>query len=404
MKFHSAFSRRRVLQMTALGALSLSLLSSCDDKTAEEAPAEQAAETPAAEAAETPAPEQAAPAVSPREALFNQAVYELARKVTNPALFPELTEEVKVMLEHMQAYYAELAAAPEATVERARLALQIADTLRDLNSYAKAAEAYDRALADVNALPEDVRNGDDGQRFCSNIENGIGSCLLMQRKAADALPHYEKALDIARKLYEPVAPAEGAEPQQYLTPAFEQKATDLMDAIRCLGECQRYAEDPEEARTTYKSGQELAVQIKVLPATTSISYIKLLTAMGDLENAEGNQKEALNMWVTAANLSKQLNNSSNRPEVKVATKRCFDGLIPAIQSVVNSINAANADKSEEAKPADADTAQTEPITPELKAAAEAAAQEAPAAPAPAAAPAPTPAKKPAPAKPARKRK
>lgn len=398
MKSTVPFSCSPAFRVTALSALSLFCLSSCDDKEETKQPEETTVEP-------TPAPEAAAPAADTlaeaREALFNEAVYELAQKVSDPALFPELNEEVKVMLELMETYYAELAKNPEGSMERTRLALQIAGTLRDLSSN-KAYDAYTRAQSELAALPEDIRNSADGKHCAGDIENGLGSCLLMQRKTAEAMPHYEAALAIAQEQFDAVAPAEGAAPAQgEVAPELSRAATDLLDSLRCLGDCQRMADDPEEARTTYMKGQEIVTRLKTLSSSMSVSYVKLLTALGNLDNSAGRSKEALSAWVLGANICKQLNNSSPRLDVKAQTKRCYDALIPAIQAVANSLNAA---AGEEQAPAD-NNAQTEPITPELKAAAAEAAKNAPEAPAPAPAAAPAPAKPaPTPAKPANRRK
>ncbi len=396
MKSFASSSRVPALKLTALGALSLFCLSSCDDKEEQTAPTEPATEVSAPESAEAPADAQA----QAREDLFREMLYELLGKVTDPAAFPELNEEVKVLLEKQETYYTELAKDSEGSMERMRLALQIASTLRDLNS-GKALDAFRRAQTELQALPEDLRNGTEAKRCESDIENGFGSCLLMQNKPAEALPHYEAALAVAQSLFDAVAPAEGTEPKGgEVAPELSLAATDLLDSIRCLGDCQRLAEDPEEARTTYLKGQELVANLKVLSSSMSISYVKLLTALGNLDNAAGRSKEALSAWVLGANICKQLNNSSPRLDVKAQTKRCYDALIPAIQAVAGAINAAAAEQKEtEGNP----DIQTEPITPELKAAAEEAVKNAPEAPAPAAAPAPAkPA--PAPSKPANKRK
>lgn len=389
MKIHTPFSRASVLGMTALSALSLFALTSCDDKEQEQAKPEEAVTAPAPE---EPAVDTLAQA---REALFNEALYELAQKVTDPAVFPELNEEVKVLLERMEAYYAELSKGEGGSMERTRLALQIADTLRDLASFQKGFDAYTRTMNEFNALPEDIRTSADGQRCLSDIESGLGACLLAQNKVTDALPHYEAALATATAQFEAVAPAEDAEPKQgEVDPTLSRCATDYLDCIRCLGDCQRAADDPEEARTTYMKGQAAVTRLKVLSSSMSISYVKLLTALGNLDNSAGRAKEALTAWVTAANICKQLNNSSPRLDVKAETKRCYDALIPAIQAVAAGMQPA------EQQPAAENNAQTEPITPELKAAAAEAAQEAPAAPAPTAAPKPAakPAAKPAPRK------
>lgn len=400
MKSFTDLSRVPALKMTALGALSLFCLNSCDDKEEPAAPTEPAAEAPATEATEAPAAETEQVSEDAQAVLFNEMLYELLGKVTDPAAFPELNEEVKVLLEQMENYYAVLAKEPEGSVQRTRLALQIASTLRDLNS-GKALDAYTRAQSELASLSESLRNSAEVKRFESDIENGLGSCLLMQNKPAEALPHYQAALAVSQAQFDAVAPAEGTEPKEgEVDPVLSQAATDLLDNIRCLGDCQRFADDPEEARATYMKGQELVTNLKVLSSSMSISYVKLLTALGNLDNAAGRSKEALSAWVLGANICKQINNSSPRLDVKAQTKRCYDALLPAIQAVANALNAA----SGEQPAAEGNTdIQTEPITPELKAAAEEAAKNAPQEPAPAAAPAPAPAK-PAPAKPANRRK
>lgn len=412
----SSLSRRSLLSMAALGTLSFVCLSACNDKNEqgapEQAPAEQATETaPAApepqqtvanfEEAHKDTPPPADSLTVAREALFNEAVYELARKATDPAIFPELNEEVKVLLEHMETYYAELAKGPEGTMERTRLALQIASTLRDLNSN-RALDAYTRAQQELQTLPEGIRKSDDGQRCAGDIENGIGSCLLAQRKTTEAMAHYEAALAIAQAQFDTVAPAEGTKPQQgEVDPDLSRKATDLLDNLRCLGDCQRLADDPEEARATYLQGQALVERLNVLSSSMSISYVKLLTALGNLDNAAGRSKEALSSWVTAANICKQLNNSSPRLDVKAETKRCYDALIPPIQTVAAALQKAEAEKPADNQPADI---QTEPISPALKDAA-APAAEAPKPESPKALPPAAPKKDDRkPAKPANKRK
>lgn len=385
MKSFAPLSRVPALKLTALGALSLFCLCSCDDKEETTKQPETTTEAPATKVTEAPADALA----QAREALFNEMLFGMSAKVTDPALFPELNEDVKTLLERMETYYGELAKAPEGSMERTRLALQIASTLRDLSSN-KALDAYTRAQGELNALPVALRNGADAKRYESDIENGIGSCLLMQRKPAEALPHYEAAMAIAQAQFDAVAPAEDAEPTEgEVAPELSTAATDLMDSLRCLGDCQRAADDPEEALATYRKGAELAARLKVLSSPMSISYVKLLTALGNIENAAGHSKEALGAWVAGANICKQLNNSSPRLDVKAETKRCFDALMPAIQTVANALNATTAEQpAQPAAEGNNTDIQTEPITPELKAAAEAAA--------------PTPA--PAPAKPANKRK
>lgn len=334
MKF-SRSPMQRPCRTALLGMAGLLLLSSCEEKEAE-----TAAETPAETPAVAPAPEPE-PLVDKlaetREALFNQAIYVLGQKVSNPELFPELNSAVKDMLEMMQAYYAELQkGAP--SEERARMALQIASTTRDLGAYSKAQGEFENAFAECESLPEDIRNTPAAQRMLSSCQNGIGLCLLYQGKAAEAMQRYEAALVIDEALYQAVAPKEGEElPPGDVAPELSRAATDLLGSYRCLGDCQLATDDPEEALTTYTKGKELGERLKRLSADMSIAYAKLLTSLGNLQNNLDKPQEAMGSWVMAARICQSLNASSPKLEVKAETKRCYDALLPAINSVAKKL-------------------------------------------------------------------
>lgn len=399
MKLFS-FPRLNSPARLAVATVAALCLSACDDKPADEAkPAEQPAETPAeqpAEKAEQPE-EQAAPVslTDSKEALFNQALFVMAQKVTSPELFPEVNSEVKTMLEMLETYYTALCKENGDAAERARVALMIAKTTRDLSAYAKAQTAYERALADIEAAPKD-------DYAKSAALSGIGSCLLAQNKAEEALTWYEKALAVDEELYKAVAPAEGETVEGDEVPApLAKAAANLLDSYRCMGDCQNFNGDPEGALTTYKKGQDVINAIKKLSPDMSVSFVKLLTVMGNLENANGKSKEALGAWVMAARICQALNANSPRLDIKAETKRCHDGLVPAIQSVAKKLQdeqEANGETTDAAAEATADIAQTEPLAPLPEA------TPAPA-PEPAAAPAPAPAPvKPQPAKQNNKRR
>ncbi len=395
-RFRKSSSRCAAL----LGMASVLCLSACEEKEAEPAPADAqpapAAEQPAPEPAPEPAPApepEPSQAESGRDALFNFAVYTLAQKVTSPEQFPELNSMVKDMLEMLRSYYAELQKG-DASLERARLALQIASTTRDLGAHSKALGEYENALKEIEALPEDVRNTPDAQRMLSSCHNGVGLCLLAQNKASEALPKYEAALAVDEALYQAVAPKEGEElPEGEVEPNLSRAAADLLGSYRCLGDCQRAVDDPEEARTTYMKGQELAQRLKRLSSEMSIAYVKLLTSLGNLDNAMGKSREAMGSWVMAAKVCQSLNASSPKLEVKAETKRCFEALLPAIQSVGQKLqseqeeaqkkaeeeNAAAEKAAQEAAAAEKEAAErlaAEQKAAEDKAAAEKAAQEA----------------------------
>ena len=374
----------------------------CGEKEAESTPAAEAApaEQPAAPAEAAPAPEAAPEAESKtdklaetRDALFNYAVYTLAQKVTSPERFPELNSAVKDMLEMLNNYYTELQQG-EPSLERARLALQIAATTRDLGAYSKAYGEYETARKEVESLPADVQGTAEAQRMLSSCLNGMGVCLLAQNKATEALAQYEAAMAIDEAQYQTVAPKDGEElPEGEVEAGLSRAATDLLDSYRCMGDCQRAVDDPEEARTTYMKGQELVQRLKRLSSEMSIAYVKLLTALGNLDNSMGKSQEAMNAWIMAAKICQSLNASSPKLEVKSETKRCFDALLPAIQSVGQKLQAEQqatqkqaeenkaaeeqaAAAAQEAEKAAAERLAAEQKAAEEKAAAEKAAQEA----------------------------
>lgn len=377
----------RTLQTAAVSALTLIALTACGDKKED-----------------APAPEQPTPAVDnlqqTRDALFNETVYTLINKVSDPNTFPMLNAEVKVLLEQLEAYYTELTKTEGGSAERAKLALLIAKTTSDLGAVAKAQDAYTRAADDLAKLSKKERDSAEGQHALIDIENGLGFCALAQNKGADALPHYQAAMDAAQKQFNALAPAEGETLEgKEIAPELSQATADLLDSIRCLGDCQRFSDDPEEARTTYLKGQELVTRLKTLSSEMSIAYVKLLTALGNLDNSNGKPEQANAAWVLAAQICQQLNASSNRLDIKFETKRCFDALLPAIQNVQAKLK----EQQPEQAPAEQGNAATEPISGALPPA-----EQAPTvAPEPAAQPA-QPAKaapaKPAPAKPAKNTK
>lgn len=309
-------------------------LSSCEEKEPETAPA-----APVEKPAEPAAAPQVDMLAESRQALFEYAVYTLGKKVTSPETFPELNSIVKDMLEKMRAYYTELQKG-EPSEERARLALQIATTTRDLGAYSKAQAEFENALKEAESLPEELKKTPAVQRMLSACNNGLGVCLLSQRKFAEALQRYEAALAVDEELFKAVAPADGAAlPPGEVEPAISRASTDLLDSYRCLGDCYRAMDDPEEARTTYAKGQAVAQQLKRLSSDMSIAYVKLLTALGNLDNSQGRTKGAMESWVMAAKICQSLNASSPKLDVKAETKRCFDALLPAIQSVSQAMKA-----------------------------------------------------------------
>lgn len=314
---------------TAMGTVALAALCSCDDEAQTAAPASNV------EAKES------TPATSPeaaKNALFNQMVYTIGKLASQRVNDPEITEPVREMLALTEAYYTAIAPTAGGSMEKAKLALRIAEITLDLTAFAKAEGAYDTAQADLDALPEADRKSREARRMQSAIFYGKAASLLSRRQATNALPWYEKALESDLGIYKELAPAEGEKlPEGSVEPELARAATDVMSSYRCLGECQFWAEDPEEARDTYNKGIELAKTLDKLAPEMSIQYIKLLANLGNLESRVGNKKEALNAWLQAVNFCQRLYANNRRGDIRLEARRCFESLRPNVLALAREL-------------------------------------------------------------------
>lgn len=347
-----------------LGLASALVLCSCEDKEA--APAAPAEEP--AVAAEQKAPQE--PELSAfdetRDALFDHVVFQLAQKVSNPELYPEVNAEVRDTLALLNDYYAALEKEAEMAEERVRTALLIAGMTCDLGAYAKAYTAYENALKQLELLPEDVRGGRDAKRSLSTIESGLGACLLYQGKSAEALEHFRKSLDTDLAVFKELHPDEKKPLEENnVDPEVALAASAVMDSYRCLGDCQNVMNDTEEARETYKKGLEMVPALRVVTPKMAIAYIKLLIASADLENSLGNMKGAYVSWYQAGDLSKKLALGNHPLAIRAEAKRLNESLIRPLLQVEAKLKeeqrkAAEAEAA--AKPADAPVTEA-PIQP-----------------------------------------
>lgn len=324
----------RLLGAAALGAVALAGLSSCEDekgKTEAKAPAE--------------ATQPQTKSMQSRDTLFDAMVYGIGKKASSMAASPELTEDVRNMLVLLQAYYDEMAPANGGNAKRARLAVRIAEVLRDLTAWDKALAAYETAQADYDALPNDRKATTESKRMQCSIYDGQGFCLLRRNRIEEALAAYEKSQAIYMDLYKTVAPADGEKlPDGELDPALAQAAEDLFFSYRCLGECQVAADDPEEARETYKKGIELAQRLDRLSPRMTIQYIRLLGNQGNLESQCGREREALSNWVKAAQTCQRIyNNTSMGASERVQAARLLRNLLPQVQELARKLQSDAAD-------------------------------------------------------------
>lgn len=312
-------------------ACALSLVS-CKDKGAEEwnnKDKEQA----------TVAPETASPAADSTAAmqkeLLNYMIFNVGKQagahVTNPAWY----EEVRDMRNKLDEYYQTLEGATGDDLKtRMQLGIMLGDITHGMRVDEKALKFYADTLKEWEALPEEERKSIAGRRMRSAIANGMGACTLQQGKAMEALPFYELALEIDQTIFNELAPADnGPLPLNDISPDLTRAAEDILSSYRCLGECQLRAEDPEEARDTYKKGQELAMRMNHLPPSVALQFIRLRSAQGDLENSCGQLKNAVQAWAQAVKLGQDLMKSASQPSVRlqiVQNQRKLETLLKAV--------------------------------------------------------------------------
>ncbi len=344
---HKRFSSR-LGAAAVVSLLSASCLCCCGgEKEKDATPA--AVSAPVEQAAE---PKEARPAVEvAREAVYRQLLENISPLVTDRAMVPEFNETAKVYLESLQALYAELSSLPP-SVERVDIACRVAELTRNLGAYAKAFVAFERALEDYEALPEGDRQTVEGKRLLSSLHNGTGLCLLSIHRESDAIPHYEKALELDLAVLRELGIAEDtALPEGNPDANISRAVADVLGSYRCLGESHAVAGDFEEARDIYKKGIDAMAKLKNLDVNSDmgIAYVKLHGALGDLENHCGNERAALSSWEQASNLSKAIFASSRISGIKAQAKRFFDTLTPLIVEKSRKIQAeAAAQQSAEA--------------------------------------------------------
>lgn len=328
---------------TVAGMAALVGLCSCGDE--EENKKEEAAQNVVADAAqvtEPAAPAEAAPAEpDAKEKLFEALIYDLGKAAAENAGNPELTEPVRNMLALMEEYYAQQAEALKGTAEKVRLALSMADITRNLTAWERACNSYDRAQADLDALPEAERNTPEKKRWQSSICNGKAFCELRRGNKTQALELYAKALEIDNALYAEVAPADDVELQPGEVGDELALATEnVFFAYRCLGECQEFCEDPEEARETYKSGIEIAQRLKHLTPGMTYQYVRLMVALGNLESRCGRDRHALDSWGRAAQACQQVANVTTNVAIRSKVGRAYQSLAVNIKAMQEKLNKA----------------------------------------------------------------
>lgn len=317
-----------------MGAACMLGLTSCGDKEAEQGKAE----SKAAVQEKVEAPEKSTPVVvenAQQEELLNYMIFNVGKRIGDHAADMEWREDVRDMRNKLESYYESLNAQNGNVQTRIQLGLMLADITRSMGSIDKAQTYYADLLKLWESQDQETRASLEGRRERSSIANGMGACNLMQRKTAEALPYYEEALKIDTDIFNELAPDDGgALPAgDDLSPDLARAAEDILSSYRCLGDCQRWADDPEEARDTYKKGIELVNRMSNLNAGISLQYIRLLSAQGDLENSCGEIKKAGMAWAQACKLAEGAYKIAPNGSLRAKIRRDYRKLENSIKAI-----------------------------------------------------------------------
>lgn len=327
------FSTRRTVSLAAASLFSLSFLASCGDEGPKTDQTEQKPEPAATES--TPATPSAGTLAESRDALFNAAVYDLLLTISDNDTFPVFNSKTRDFVELLSNYCDHLRAESKDARERVRAVSALAKVLRNVGgAYPRAEAAYRDALKECEALSQEELNSAEGQRTLSSINNGIASCLLMQGKNKEALEYYNAALKIDEAQFKGVDMKEGdsISGKEAIT-ALSRAVVEVVDSYRCLADCQLIGDDPEEALDTYKKGIEIAAKYQAQPTVEmAVSFSKIYTSYGNLEQRNGNTEKARQAWALAANLCTAANKGTSDLLQKLETKRNYDSLIEALKA------------------------------------------------------------------------
>ena len=328
-----------ILAATSLSSCGESEPSETSSPNKEQATPTISPATPTAAPAPAPAAEPVAakPTIAEaKAALADSLLTNIAPLICSYANQPAFNGPVRNMLEELEAYYLLLAEA-EPSLERVQLAILTANARRDLGAALRAHSDYNRALTDLDAYVASTAETTETKRMRSDILNGQGFTLLAQNKATEALPYYKQQLEVDLAIYNEFSPKEGATsmPKSQAV-ELTSSITQLINTYRCLGECLVYSDDPEEAISTFNKGQKIALTLnnyKLQNDDAVLSYIKLMSARGDLASKLGQELEAGKHWNVAAQQSINLFKNSKNPKTKLAAQNIVKKLKPLLEEV-----------------------------------------------------------------------
>lgn len=349
MQQHRYFSSVGARSLVALGLACALGMVSCKGKEENKASQEPENRLQATEPEQTPAAVEVAGPAAPaavdtteQKELLNYMIFNIGKLAGEQTSNPIWYEQVRDMRNKLEDYYNSLEARGDDPQMSIQLGLLLADITRSMKAFDKAIKLYGDTLAKWEKLPQEERDTLENRRVRSSIANGMGGCYLVQGKATDALPYYEKALEIDEAIFRELAPEGNGElpvGNAQISPDLERAAEDILSSYRCLGECQRWAEDPEEARDTYKKGQALAMRMNHLRPGASLQFIRLLSAQGDLENSCGQLQNAYVAWARALQLAQNLEKLGPAPSVLAKARQDQRRLVESLKAIAPRVRA-----------------------------------------------------------------
>lgn len=278
--------------------------------------------------------------------LLDYMIFQVGDKLRKEAGQAKWMETVRDMRNEVEKYYDKLRETQGNSERLVRMGLFLADAASNLGAHDKAQGIYEKVSKDLEALPDDVRATIPMRRVESLMESGRGYCLMQQRKMDEALPHYEKALQLDQERYHRLVPDDKDGLPKETSEDITQAAADLLASYRCLAECQLYADDPEQARDTLMTADKVAQRMKNFPADVTLEYAHLLSTMGNLEGRAGNQEKALVAWAKAAKIADAMSKNGKLSDRAQAVD-ILKGLMPTIKKVGGQVQRQKAEEAEQ---------------------------------------------------------
>ncbi len=347
-------SSRRAALLALTGCFFASAsLSSCGDEAKQKENA-SAAPTPPPAATPAPAPETeakpsataSAPVALTREEAkkqLDELLYnEVKTLINTTAANPTIRDTATMLLERLENYYKSMSQEP-VSIERVKLALDIASFQRELGAWQRSFDSYERALKEWESLDIKQKAELPIQQIKSSIYNGLGAVLLylpipaddaeqIAKQKKDSLNYFKEQLDNDLSIFTAAAPKEGETiPDEGWGSEVDRATQDLISSYRCVGDGLRFNDEIDQAREAYTQGVKVAQRVQKLGDKSSLQLLKILSALGDLERSQEKKQEAYSHWGTAVRIATQISKSSRSSSSKFEAVQIANRLTPLLQ-------------------------------------------------------------------------